>query len=154
MNLKIYIGKKPAPEKDYGKILSSLADQAILQHNGGFIFKAAVSHENVQLGLLPSFSMGVRNMHYDIRLGNENGCIFTGFFNTDGSVCIIPLPGKSDLKTLHAAYADLLGTLLANGLNSRTPLDNISMSIIGELVPAKTDRLSCGESHILLKELS
>ena len=158
MVLKIFVANNPVRESEYGNIFASFTDPAVLQRNGGLLLKAAVEKDKVSLGLLPSFSEGIRNMHYTIRLDSENGYMFTGFFNTDGSLCLIPLAEKGnhgdrpDFAKIAETLLLFLEVLLEYGMNEKTMLDNITTGILSRSGIEFNGPASCREAVISIRK--
>jgi hypothetical protein len=159
MELKIFIDGKLLQTDKNSEILAAFADNTILQRKGGFLFKACVSNSLVQLGVLPSFSDGVRNMHYSIQLKHEAGCIFSGFVNTNTSLTIIPVPGKetrpeqNDRTPIADSFCKLLECLTEHGLDAETNLDPLSLTPFKGVKQDLKKTISICNAKILIKKL-
>jgi hypothetical protein len=138
--MTIHLNNKKVSRREIRKIFTSIQDNKVLKSKGGFLFKSSVNRDEFHLGIIPVIIDGQRTHHYDIKLNYEDIYIFSGFFNSDGTLGILfTPPGKKEnitigFKTeLKSAYSKTLSLLVDNGISDKMELDWISRKMIEEI---------------------
>ena len=81
----VILNEKPASSEELKKIVTALCDKKIIVEKGGFLFSSCIRGNTLYIGILPYFTNGERNYHYNIELP-EDKSILTGFINSNASL--------------------------------------------------------------------
>jgi len=139
---QVTLNSNKIDKEEMKTVFSQINKESILIQNGGFLFQAILDLPHLYLGIQPCIVDGLRTYHYNIKLPVNHEIVFSGCFNTDKSITLVPVMDRSlfqqgfkgDLQVkILSSYHELASFLIENGLPQNTSLDFATQHILKEL---------------------